>query len=120
VYVFHDRHVTPGVARIAFGIKDDGRCVVVMFEGSEARTFDADSDGRGASTEDVAEFLLSLGCRDAVALDGGGSAEITFGGRPVVRVADRNDVPFFPARRLVPGRWLVGVRDRAARGTRAS
>jgi Phosphodiester glycosidase len=107
VYVFNDRHLTPGVARIAFGIKNDGRCVVVMFEGSEARTFDPASDGRGASTEEVVEFLLSLGCRDAVALDGGGSAEITFGGRSVVRVADRNDVPFFPARRLVPGRWMV-------------
>jgi Phosphodiester glycosidase len=107
VYVFNDRHVTSGVARIAFGTKADGRCVVVVFEGSEPRTFDSESDSRGASTEEVTEFLLSLGCREAVALDGGGSAEITFGGRSVVRVADRNDVPFVPSRRLIPGRWMV-------------
>jgi hypothetical protein len=106
VYVFANRHVDPGISRLVLGVRPNGTCLVAMFEGSEPRSF-AESDSVGASLAEVVEFLRHNGCHDAVALDGGGSAGMTFGGRPITRPSDRNDILFLPAPRLIPGSWLV-------------
>ncbi len=94
-------------ARIGIGVRRDNRCYVIQIEGCEPRTFFPEYDSAGGSTADLTRYFLELGCSDAVALDEGGSAQITFRGQNIVRVADRNDVPLSPAERLIPGAWMV-------------
>lgn len=94
-------------ARIGFGIRPDNRCFVVMIEGREPRTFFPEYESSGGSAADLIKRLLDLGCRDAVTLDEGGSAQVSFNGRRMVRVADRNDVPLTPIERAIPGAWMV-------------
>lgn len=93
---------------IGFGIRPDYRCYVVAIEGTEPRSFFPDVDSVGGSLNDVTDKLLRLGCTEAVALDSGGSAEIFFRGKSLIRPSDRNDIPLLPVHRLAPGGWLVG------------
>lgn len=101
------RSVVNRRGRIAFGIRPDHRCYVVMVEGCEPRTRFPDFDSFGGSVMEVIDFMLRLGCREAVLLDGGGSAQILYEGRALVKVDDRNDIPFAPVERLIPGGWIV-------------
>jgi len=98
---------TRRLARIGFGIHPSGRCYVILVEGCEPRTFLPESDSPGGTPGDLVERLLRLGCRDAVMLDGGGSAQLVFEGRPINRPADRHDVPLLPMERVIPGGWML-------------
>lgn len=94
-------------AFVGFGIRPDNRCYVLAIEGCEPRSAFAESDSVGGSLAELSRYLLQLGCTEAVALDSGGSAEIVFAGKSIVRPADRNDVPLVAVQRLGPGGWLV-------------
>jgi hypothetical protein len=93
--------------RIGFGITPDMRCYVVVIEGCEVRTFHPEFDSIGGSMDDLKNYLLELGCKEAIALDEGGSAQLVFKGRPMVRVTDRHDISLVPSERLIPGAWMI-------------
>lgn len=66
---FANRH-----PRTAIGMTNKGECVWVVVDGRQP--FSA-----GANLEELARLMISLGCRDAINLDGGGSSTFFLGGR---------------------------------------
>ncbi len=104
--------------RTAVGLKDDALLWVIV-------------DGRqpgyseGMSLEELAEFLRSAGCKDALNLDGGGSSTLFVRGSVVNRPSDGRERPIanalllfnlFPPQPLVriwttpvQGHWLAGT-----------
>lgn len=103
--------LTARYPRLAVGIRPDHHCYVVLTEGTESRSAVPDIDSAGGTLADMVRHLLSVGCTDAIGLDGGGSAQIVFGERTATRVAERFDIPFMPVERLLPGGWLLRERD---------
>jgi len=55
--------------RTAVGLVDDQHAIIVMVEGRSA-------DAKGMSLKALAEFMISLGAKQAVNLDGGGSSAL--------------------------------------------
>ena len=69
--------------RTAIGVSADSKLVFFVCEGREM------TDGvTGLTTEEVAKVLYSLGCRDAINLDGGGSSCMLIGGKETIKVSD--------------------------------
>ena len=69
--------------RTAVGVTDDNKMVVFVSEGREM------TDGvNGLTTEDVANVLLDLGCKEAINLDGGGSSCMLVCGKNTIKVSD--------------------------------
>lgn len=84
----YDRARAP---RIALGALADGRPCILWAEGPKKTGYVAGEQSRGASLREMAEIAEDLGLRNAVNLDGGGSAEILlFDGRRELEVSDRN------------------------------
>lgn len=94
-------------ANIAVGVRGPSELIVVMAEGTELRSTDLDVDSRGSSLLVLAERLLALGCRSAVALDGGGSASVMAKHVLLSRPADRFDVRWVPQERPITGYWSI-------------
>jgi hypothetical protein len=86
-----DRH-----PRTAVGIRPDGTWIFVVVDGRQQEL------SRGMTLEETAAFMHSLGCRDAVNLDGGGSSTFYVGGRVRNSPSDGHERPvsdailFFP------------------------
>lgn len=69
--------------RTAIGVSADNKLVLFVCEGREM------TEGvTGLTTEEVAKVLYSLGCRDAINLDGGGSSCMLIGGKETIKVSD--------------------------------
>ena len=69
--------------RTAVGISADSRLVLFVCEGREM------TEGvKGLTTEEVAKVLYSLGCTEAINLDGGGSSCMLIGGKETIKVSD--------------------------------
>lgn len=69
--------------RTAIGVSADNKLVLFVCEGRQM------TDGvTGLTTEEVAKVLYSLGCRDAINLDGGGSSCMLIGGEETIKVSD--------------------------------
>ncbi len=69
--------------RTAVGISSDSKLVLFVCEGRQM------TEGvTGLTTEEVAKVLYSLGCKDAINLDGGGSSCMLIGGRETIKVSD--------------------------------
>lgn len=69
--------------RTAIGVSADNKLVLFVCEGRQM------TDGvTGLTTEEVAKVLYSLGCRDAINLDGGGSSCMLIGGKETIKVSD--------------------------------
>lgn len=89
-------------ARIALGADAEGRPVLVWAEGKGKLDYVAGIDSVGASLREMAEIASDLGLRNAVNLDGGGSAQILVEGERVLHISDRNKEDNSDAERLVP------------------
>jgi len=89
-------------ARIALGADKEGRPVLFWAEGKGKLGYVAGEDSTGASLSEMAEIASDLGLRNAVNLDGGGSAQILFDGVRALRISDRNKEDNSDAERLVP------------------
>lgn len=68
--------------RTAFGIRDDGTVLLVTVDGHLHET------SVGMTIEELRQVLKTLGARDAINLDGGGSTALVLGGRLVNRPSD--------------------------------
>lgn len=71
---FHDRYMCRCTHRIAVGIMMDGR---IMLLGTY----------NDVLLPRLAQLMLALGCRDAMALDGGGSTAFAYGGKRILNTA---------------------------------
>lgn len=72
-----DRH-----PRTAVGIRRDGTWVLVVVDGRQPQL------SRGMTLAELADLMKSLGCRDALNLDGGGSSTLVLQGRVVNSPSD--------------------------------
>jgi hypothetical protein len=62
-------------ARTAVGIKENGDWVVAIIEATST------SNTKGMNLLDLAQFMKSLSCKDALNLDGGGSSTLVYDGK---------------------------------------
>lgn len=86
-----DEQIGPDVTgglnpRTAAAIKNDGHVLLVVVDGRQAQ-----SDG--LSLNGMAKFLISLGAKDAVNFDGGGSSEMVLNGQVLNSPSDGMERP---------------------------
>lgn len=89
-------------ARIALGADKDGQPVLFWAEGKGKLSYTLGKDSTGASLTEMAEIAADLGIRNAINLDGGGSAQILLDNARTLRISDRNKEDNSDAERLVP------------------
>lgn len=85
--------------RTAMGYTDKGELVILVVEGRHKNV------SAGVSLIQLAAMMQSLGCVEALNLDGGGSTCMLIQGKPVIRVSDIKDGE--PTQRPVPGVFMV-------------
>ncbi|MBQ8518739.1 MAG: phosphodiester glycosidase family protein [Agathobacter sp.] len=89
-------------ARMAIGADKDGKPVLFWAEGKGKLGYVAGEDSTGASLTEMAEIAEDLALRNAVNLDGGGSAQMLVDGVRALHISDRNKEDNSDAERLVP------------------
>lgn len=89
-------------ARIALGADKEGKPVLFWVEGRGKLEYVAGEDSTGASLSEMADIAVDLGLRNAINLDGGGSAQILLKNERSLRISDRNKEDNSEAERLVP------------------
>ena len=89
-------------ARMAIGADADGKPVLFWAEGKGKLSYTPGEDSTGASLSEMAEIAADLGLRNAVNLDGGGSAQILVEGARHLHISDRKLEDNSDAERLVP------------------
>ena len=89
----HDLH-----PRTAMGYTADGRLLIMAVEGRRKGV------AEGMSLPEMAEVFLSLGAREALNLDGGGSSCLLVMGRETIKPSDKE------GQRAVPAVFLIGAR----------
>ncbi len=89
-------------ARIGLGADKEGKPVIFWVEGKGKLQYKPGEDSTGASLSEMAEIAVELGLRNAINLDGGGSAQILMDGARALHISDRNKVDNSDAERLVP------------------
>lgn len=89
-------------ARIALGADRDRKPVLFWAEGKGKLGYTLSEDSTGASLTEMADIATDLGLRNAINLDGGGSAQILLDGVRAMRISDRNKEDNSDAERLVP------------------
>lgn len=89
-------------ARIALGADGDGKPVLFWAEGKGKIKYQSGIDSTGASLSEMAEIASDLGLKNAINLDGGGSAQILINGIRELHISDRNVTDNSDAERLVP------------------
>ena len=94
-------------ARMALGADTDGKPVIFWAEGKGKLSYTPGQDSTGASLSEMAEIASALGLRNAINLDGGGSAQILFEGERILHISDRNLEDNSDAERLVPAGLIV-------------
>ena len=76
--------------RIVIGSDYEDKPVILWFEGAGKFGYDPERDSAGASLMEVAEICEELNIRNAVNLDGGGSAQIIYVGKRYLKLSDRD------------------------------
>ena len=94
-------------ARMAIGADMEGKPVIFWAEGKGKLSYTPGEDSTGASLSEMSEIAESLGLRNAVNLDGGGSAQILVDGARLLHISDRNLEDNSDAERLVPAGLIV-------------
>lgn len=89
-------------ARMAIGADAEAKPVFFWAEGKGKLRYVPGEDSTGASLSEMAEIALELGLRNAINLDGGGSAQILLDGARALHISDRNTEDNSDAERLVP------------------
>ena len=76
--------------RIAIGCDYTGRPVLVWAEGAGKLRYTPGVDSCGASLSEMANICQNIGLKNALNLDGGGSAQILINNRRSLLISDRN------------------------------
>lgn len=90
----NDRH-----PRTAMGYTADGRLIILVVEGRFP------GSAEGTTLTQTAEMLISLGCVEALNLDGGGSSCLLVNGQPTIRPSDKE------GQRAIPGIFYIGKKN---------
>ncbi len=77
-----DVNNTTSRARSAIGYTANGLVVILAVEGNNS------SGGAGLNLQEMAELMKSMGCTNALNLDGGGSTSMVINGQPTVKPSD--------------------------------
>ena len=94
-------------ARIALGADKDGKPVLFWAEGKGKLSYVPGEDSTGASLSEMADIAEDLGLRNAINLDGGGSAQILLHNARSLHISDRKVEDNSDAERLVPMGLIV-------------
>jgi exopolysaccharide biosynthesis protein len=86
----NDRH-----PRTAMGYTNDNKLIILMIQGRFP------GEAEGVTLHEEAEILLSLGCVEALNLDGGGSSSMLINGHKTIKPSDKG------IERPVPGVFLI-------------
>lgn len=89
-------------ARIAIGADRDGKPMLLWAEGAAKLGHTPGQDSCGASLLEMARICEDLGMKNAVNLDGGGSAQILVESRRSLQISERNETDFSESERPVP------------------
>ncbi len=84
--------------RTAMGYTDDGKLVILVIEGRNP------GKAEGATLEELAAIFVSLKCKEALNLDGGGSSMMLVNGKETIQPSDKN------GQRAVPAVFMVSTR----------
>lgn len=94
-------------ARMAIGADKEGKPVIFWVEGKGKLQYTPGEDSTGASLSEMADIAVELGLRNAINLDGGGSAQILLDNARSLRISDRKKEDNSDAERLVPTGLIV-------------
>lgn len=94
-------------ARIALGADAEGKPMILWAEGAAKLGHTPGADSCGASLSDMARLCEAVGMKNAVNLDGGGSAQILLDGRRSLQLSDRKKGDFSESERPVPMGLIV-------------
>ena len=89
-------------ARVALGADAQGKPVLVWAEGAAKLGYVPGQGSCGASLKELAEICTQAGMKNAVNLDGGGSAQILLSGRRTLQISDRDAHSLSEAERPIP------------------
>lgn len=89
-------------ARIALGADREGKPLLLWAEGAGKLGYTPGEDSCGASLSELEQICVDAGMRQAVNLDGGGSAQILLNNRRALRISDRNAPDNDEAERPIP------------------
>ena len=87
--------------RIVLGSDDSSRPVILWFEGAGKHGHDPSKESLGVSLYEVGTICEELGLKNAVNLDGGGSAQILVNGKRSLKISDRDAKTFEETERPV-------------------
>lgn len=76
--------------RIALGESQDNKPLIIWFEGSSKMKYQKGTDSCGASLSEMADILAELNVKNAINLDGGGSAQILINNQRELKISDRS------------------------------
>ncbi|MCR4632704.1 MAG: phosphodiester glycosidase family protein [Erysipelotrichaceae bacterium] len=93
--------------RILFGADENQRPVFVWIEGAGKFGHVAGQESEGATMADAVKIAADAGMRDAIHLDGGGSAQILLKGERALRLSDRDPVDHHEIERAVPMALII-------------
>ncbi len=89
-------------ARIALGADENGKPVLLWAEGAAKIGYVPGKGSCGASLKEMAELCAQAGMKNAVNLDGGGSAQILVNHHRALQISDRNAQTLSEAERPIP------------------
>lgn len=89
-------------ARMAIGADEAGNPMLLWAEGAAKIGHIPGIDSCGASLKEMAEICEAVGMKNAVNLDGGGSAQLLIDNRRWLMISDRNDEDGSECQRPVP------------------
>jgi len=89
-------------ARIALGSDADGKPILLWAEGAAKIGYRPGNGSCGASLKELGNICVQAGMRNAVNLDGGGSAQILYRSQRMLQISDRDALSLAEAERPVP------------------
>ncbi len=89
-------------ARIALGADGDGKPILLWAEGAAKIGYTPGQGSCGASLKELADLCQQAGMKNAVNLDGGGSAQILFHGQRMLEISDREAQTLSESERPIP------------------
>lgn len=95
-------------ARLGLGIKDGVPCLI-WGEGSKSNLYKKGIDSPGFTLKEFAEIASEHGMTNFINLDGGGSAQVSVGGKRMLRIADRDPDTGTEFERPVPAGLGLGL-----------
>ncbi|MBQ4254092.1 MAG: phosphodiester glycosidase family protein [Erysipelotrichaceae bacterium] len=101
------RYDSDRAPRIVLGADENGRPMILWFEGMGKFGYYPGKESRGVSLGEVARICLLAGVKNGVNLDGGGSAQILLDNQRTLRVSDRDPDDFSEKERAVPCGLLI-------------